>query len=73
MRLRRQSAVRAGLQFRQIVAGHILDDAGARLEDFAPVGDPGETQHMIAHRAHFNAAGSGKIAGDEAANRSGVR
>ena len=59
-----QRPFRAGEQGLQVVADHILDDFAAGVQD-APIGqDDGQTQHVVAGHAVFQAARAAGVAGD---------
>ncbi len=64
---RGQRAVGAGHQLRQIVAGDVLDDLAAGLEDLAAAADRAEAEEMVARRAGLDAARPRQIAGEDAA------
>jgi hypothetical protein len=65
----RQRAERPRQQFRQIVAGDILDHLAARLERLAAAADRAEAEKMVARRPRPDAARSRQVAGDDAAER----
>ncbi len=51
-----------GHQFTQVVAGDVLHHPAARFDGFAPPGDRGQTEKMIARRARLDAARARKFA-----------
>ncbi len=64
---RRERAVRAGHQLREIVAGDVLHHPPAGLEDLAKSAHGFETEEVIARRALANAARPREIASEHAA------
>ncbi len=69
---RRQGAVGAGHQLRQIVAGDVLDHPAAALDRLAAPADAGNPQHVIARRAGLETPRPGQIAGNGTAQRAAL-
>src|SRR5436309_2791494 len=57
-----------GHQLAQVITGDVLHDASARFERLAAPGDCREAKKMVARRARLDAARTGQVGGEHAAD-----
>ena len=62
-----ERAVAAGEQLAQVEAGDVLQHAPAGTDDLGPSGHRADAQHVVAHRTPGDAARTGQVGGDDAA------
>src|SRR5918998_5203780 len=60
-----ESTEPAHLKFGQIVAGHVLDDPSARIDQPSVAGRNGATQHVVTHRSKTVAERAGSCSCDD--------